>query len=142
MKRIVVIYSAIFLSLAFVSYTPAVQTLNEKCQQLTDPDVSEIESYEIGERKPLFVSAIQKVCEQTENGMLAPSTVDLVYASFLDNFRIDQGVRWWQIMGMGATHQLSPFFLHFAEEKSPDTLDVQNSFLWSPHNSFEDQSAA
>lgn len=141
MIKITSVYAAIFLSLAFVTYSPNVRDTFQKCEELTNNEITKIQNYEVGERKPLLVSAIQTVCERVETGEASPELLDLIYASYLDNFRIDQGVKWYNILGMGITHQLSPSLLQFKIDKNSPPLEGSlTSFIWSAGNSFERQS--
>lgn len=127
--------------------------LREKCTVLTSSDVSELAGHKILERKSGLLYKVRHLCELQEalyDASAFPDTklwneLDLVYTSFIDRHRVEAGVSLLEILGMGLSHDLSPYLLRYPKTATVPTPVIDDTF-WSPppaplHAAFDAQVA-
>lgn len=127
--------------------------LREKCTVLTSSDVTELAGHKILERKPGLLYKVRHLCELQEalyDASAFPDAklwneLDLIYTSFIDRHRVEAGVSLLEVLGMGLSHDLSPYLLRYPKTPEVPAPVIDDTF-WSPpavplHAAFDAQVA-
>jgi len=127
-----------FLLLGLSAHAVTLEESRSRCEVLTNPDIKEAEGWKLTqERKPLMLAWVRRTCEKQEraydDGRFPDHSswkeLDLIYYSFIDRHRVEAGIGLWQILQMGLTHDLSPYYLRF-KSGVDDGKAVADSAFW------------
>jgi len=124
--------------LAVYAHTITITDLRSRCDEMTNAGVTEMQGYQVAERKPWYLFHVRRLCEQQENlfdegkfpDLKKWEELNLIYLSFVERHRIEEGVSLLEILGMGLAHDISPYILRF-KKRTIVEKEITDELFWS-----------
>ncbi len=130
----------------------SVEDLRRTCEEITNRDHAVLDGFAIGERKPALLHFVRRKCEGEEllwdlEKKVSPAALAelrLIRRSLVERQRVEAGIGIIGILGMGLSHDLSPFILRVKREPLRPLPLVESSPFWSepkvaPEDAFAEQ---
>lgn len=123
--------------LAAEAHTITITDLRSRCDEMTNSGVTEMQGYKVSDRKPWYLFHIRRLCEQQENlfdegkfpDLKKWEELNLIYLSFVERHRIDEGVSLLEILGMGLSHDISPYVLRYQRQPFVKK-NIEDDLFW------------
>lgn len=124
--------------LAACANTLTITDLRSRCDEMTNVGVSEMQGQKVAARKPWYLFHVRRICEQQESlfdegkfpDIKKWEELNLIYLSFVERHRIEEGVGLLEILGMGFAHDISPYILRFKKQAFIEKR-IEDNIFWA-----------
>jgi hypothetical protein len=125
-------------TLAVSANSLTITDLRSRCDEMTNAGVTEMQGYQVAERKPWYLFHVRRICENQESlfdeGKFPDQKkweeLNLIYLSSVERLRIEKGVSLLEILGMGFAHDISPLILRYKKQAVVEKL-IEDKLYWS-----------